>query len=105
MKLTNKELIEEFTEESMKKYPDVKREQYWDICFGPWRFLADEMKSGRLSTVRFKYFGTFQVYIGRAKYMLHDLKRRAQFNKINITQYYRLKDMLENFLNREEKTK
>lgn len=98
MKLSNTELIKEFYEQEKHNYPDVSFEQFKEICFGPWRFLKHEMESGRLPKVRFKYFGTFQVYPGRAKNMLYNLNKRFQFHKIESKQYYRLKEMLENFL-------
>jgi hypothetical protein len=102
MKLQNNQLIEDFYNQEKDKYPNLTLEQFKDICFGPWRFLKDEMESGELPTVRFKYFGTFQVYEGRAKNMLHNINKRFQFHKINPKQYFKLKEMLEKFLNGEK---
>lgn len=100
MRLENKELIEQFYEQEKDKYPDLTLEQFRDICFGPWRFLKQEMESGDLPEVRFKYFGTFKVYEGRAKNMLFNLKQRFQFKKIDSKQYFKLKEMLEKYLKR-----
>ena len=62
------------------------------------------MESGELPEIRFKYFGTFQVYQGRAKNMLENLKERFRFNKVDKKDYFRIKDILENFLNRNDGT-
>ncbi len=102
MKLENKELIEEFYQRNKDKYPNVSLEQFRDVCFGPWRFLKQEMESGDLPEIRLKYFGTFQVYQGRARNMLHNLKQRFQFKKIDSKQYFKLKEMLEKYLKRFE---
>lgn len=98
MKLHNEELIEEFYNKKKEEYPNLSLEQMKDICFGPWKFLKDEMESGELPTVRLKYFGTFQVYKGRAEFMLRNLKERFEANKITEKQYFKLKKMLEKFL-------
>ena len=98
MKLENQELIEEFYEKIADDYPSITLEDTKEICFTPWRFLKQEMESGELPEVRFKYFGTFQVYKGRAEMMLYNLKQRFKFHKIEPKQYFKLKEMLENHL-------
>jgi len=84
------------------KYPGITIEQAKDICYGPWRFLKSEMENGELSEVRFKYFGTFQVYEGRAINMLENIKERFKFNKIKKEEYFRIKNMLTKFLTKNE---
>lgn len=100
MILKNDELLHEFYSQESHKYPDLNLEQFKEAVFTPWIFLRKEMESGNLETVRFKYFGTFQVYEGRAKRMLTNLKERFKYNKIDPTQFFKLKDMLEKFLNK-----
>lgn len=102
MLLKNDELLYEFYHKEGHKYPELNLEQFKEIVFNPWIFLRKEMESGELETVRFKYFGTFQVYEGRAKRMLLSLKERFKFNKIETKQYFKLKDMLEKFLKKKE---
>lgn len=99
MKLLNDDLINEFYKTIGNS--DITLEQAKDICYGPWRFLKEEMESGELSEVRFKYFGTFQVYPGRAKNMLVKLKERV--NSISTQEYLRIENILNNFLNKNEK--
>lgn len=96
--LKNDELLHEFYMKEGHKYPDLNLDQFKEVVFHPWVFLRKEVESGSLETVRFKYFGTFQVYTGRAKRMLQNINERMKFNKIDSTQYFKLKDMLENFL-------
>lgn len=100
MILKNDELMHEFYANESDKYPDINLEQMKDIVFNPWVFLRKEMESGELDTVRLKYFGTFQVYKGRAEHMLVNLKERFRFNKVDPEQYKKLKPMLEKFINK-----
>jgi len=102
MILKNDELLHEFYAREGHKYPDLNLEQFKDIVFTPWVFLRKEMESGELGTVRMKYFGTFQVYEGRARRMLTNINERLKFNKIEPSQYFKLKDMLEKFLNKKD---
>lgn len=102
MKLDNADLMKEFYEKEKENYPGISFEQFKEICFAPWRFTKHEMESGKLPSIRLKYFGTFQVYPGRAKSMLITLKRRFQFNKIDKKRYLHLKEMLENYLKDED---
>jgi nucleoid DNA-binding protein len=98
MTLKNDDLLHEFYAKEGHKYPDLNLEQFKEIVFNPWVFTKKQMESGELNTVRLKYFGTFQVYEGRAKRMLVNLKQRHKFNKIDPKQFFKLKDMLEKFL-------
>lgn len=100
MVIKNEELLYEFYAQEGHKYPDLNLEQFKEIVFTPWMFLRKEMESGELETVRLKYFGTFQVYEGRAKRMLINLKKRFINNNIESIQYHKLKNMLDRFLNK-----
>ena len=102
MRIENQDLIEEFYNKNIDKFPGLTLEQYKEICFTPWRFLKQEIESGELPEIRFKYFGTFQVYKGRAENMLYNLKQRFKFRKIEPKQYFSLKEMLEKYLKRLE---
>lgn len=102
MKLSNDDILKEFFEELEEEYPDLTIEQVKEICHTPWRFLKKEMESGELPEVRFKYFGTFQVYTGRAKMMLKNMKVRFQKQQIDPKQYFKHKEMLEKFLDEKE---
>jgi hypothetical protein len=97
-RLRNEELLHEFYAKYGDNYPDLNLEQFKEIVFTPWIFLRQEVESGELETVRLKYFGTFQVYPGRAKRMLTNIKERFKYNKIEPKQFFKLKDMLEKFI-------
>lgn len=101
MKRSNEELIIEFHKKMSSDFPDITIEQAKEICSGPWLFLKEEMEKGTTEEIRFKYFGTFQVYPGRAKNLLVKLKERFRFNKIDKSDYFRIKEMLEKFINGE----
>ena len=103
MKLTSEELLEDFYNKMKDVYPNITIEQAKDICYGPWKFLKQEMEYGELSEVRFKYFGTFQVYPNRAVHLLANLKERFRFNKIKKDEFFRIKDMLDKLIKRNDK--
>jgi len=103
MKRSNEELIIEFHKKMSSEYPDINLEQAKDICSGPWKFLKQEMENGEFSEVRFKYFGTFQVYPNRAVHLLANLKERFRFNKIKKDEFFRIKDMLDKLIKRNDK--
>ena len=100
MKLLSENLLNEFYNKMKVEHPNISLEQAKDICYGPWRFLKEEMENGELAEVRFKYFGTFQVYPGRAKNMLINLKQKI--NTITEKEYLRIENILTNFLNKNE---
>jgi len=102
MILKNDDLLHEFYAKEGHKYPDLNLDQFKDIVYTPWIALRKEMESGELETVRMKYFGTFQVYEGRASRMLINLKQRFKYNKIEPKQFFKLKDMLEKFLKKKK---
>jgi hypothetical protein len=62
-------LFEEFYEREKENYPGMEFKEMRDLIKTPWIFLKREMENGLLRAVRFKYFGLFIVYQGRAKYM------------------------------------
>ena len=100
MKIESKDLIEEYYKTISDKHPSLTLEECKEICTAPWFFLKKEIESGELPEVRFKYFGTFQVYKGRAENMLFNLKQRFKFHKIDPKQYFKLKEMLDKHLKR-----
>ena len=102
MRLESRDLIQEYYNTIKETYPDLTPEDCKEICSAPWKFLKQEIESGELPEIRFKYFGTFQVYKGRAENMLFNLKERFKLHKIDRHQYFRLKEMLEKYLKRLE---
>lgn len=103
MKITNQDLINEFFEKYKNDYPNVSYDQFRDICFGPWRHLRRIMESGSLEEVRIKYFGTFLVYPKKAKAELEKIKKKFLDKTIYNKEYFRIKSMIEKFLDNESK--
>lgn len=97
-KLDNEELLKEFHKKMELEFPGIDIKQAKEVVDGPWKFLKVLMESGEFLVVRFKYFGTFQVYLGRAKHMLENNKERFKLNKIKKEEYYRIKNMLEKYI-------
>lgn len=98
MKLSNDELIQEFYEKVKDQYPDITVEELKEICHSPWRYMKYTMENGSLDSFRMKYFGIFQVRIKRAEMMLKNLKTRFEANKIDHKEYFRYKEMIEKYL-------
>lgn len=100
MNIPSADLLEEFYNENKERYPELSPEQFKDICYGPWRFLKREMESGELPTIRFKYFGVFQVYKGTAKAMLPTIDHRVKIGSISKEKHKQLKTMIIKYLNK-----
>lgn len=102
LRIESQELLEEFYSIIKEQYPDLNFEQVKEICFSPWLFVKEVMESGSLEGIRLKYFGTFQVYPGRAKAMLK--RNEEKFNKGHIKEkrYLQIKEMITNYLNKIE---
>lgn len=98
MKLTHEELFEEFYQQERNKYPGLPKDQFKIICTSPWEFLKQEIKSGALNTIRFKYFGVFQVYPGRAKAQLKKLDRLLEEGQMTEKRHKEVKVMLNRYL-------
>ena len=101
MALTSIELVEEFSRVN-EHAQNLSAKQIKDIVYAPWRFFKQEMESGELPEVRFKYFGKFQVKLNRAKYMLKKLEIDYKNDKFAEERYIELKTMLKNFLKEKE---
>lgn len=102
MRLNNLELMEEFYSEIKEDYPDLDFETLKEVCFGPWRFVKDEMESGNLNGVRLKYFGVFQVYPGRARNMLHNNRKNFEKGILDKKKFEKLESMLTNYIKKLE---
>ena len=102
MKLSNVDLLEELHKRIKEDYPDLTIDQLKEICHTPWLQLKKEMESGELSEVRFKYFGTFKVYPGRARLLLKSMKEKFKNQLIQPREYFKYKSLLEKFLKKEQ---
>ena len=98
MRLRNQELMEEFYRRMLPQFPELTLEQFTAICHTPYRFLRSCIEGDEIVEVRLKYFGSFQVFPGRAKNYLYNLKERLKYHKIEPSVYKRLATMVENYL-------
>ena len=46
MKLESDKLVIEFYNKKSSEFPGITQEQAKDICYGPWKFLKEEMENG-----------------------------------------------------------
>ena len=98
MRLRNQELMEEFYNRNLSQFPGLTLEQFTAICHTQFQFLRQCIEQDEITEVRLKYLGSFQVFPGRAKNYLYNLKDRLKFHKIEPQQYKRLSTMIENYL-------
>ena len=66
-----KELVKEFWEnkkgEYQNKYSGITEEQVVEICYNPFKFVSQIIKSGLFQKIRYTYLGVFYVPIYLAK--------------------------------------
>lgn len=105
MKLENAELLKEFFDRHGDKYPGLSAEQVKECCSTPYVYTKKEIESGRLPTIRLKYFGTFLVYPKRATSILIRMGEQFKALKVSAKYYFEKKAILENFLDNEEQKK
>ena len=92
-------LLKEFCETISDEYPDLTYGQIREVAYSPWLFLKDHMENQELGTVRFKYFGTFRVFKGRAEGLLKRLEIQFKRKTIDDKDYFRIKKLIESYLN------
>ena len=100
---SNTDLMDAFYIMQTEKTPGVSREEMQLICHTPWAFLKQQMESGELPLVRMKFFGTFQVYKGKAKLELSKLESKLEKKSLTLDRYNEIKTMLNKFIENYEK--
>ena len=98
--LKSPELLKEFYNEIKDEYPDLDIQQVTEVVNSPWKMLRKTMETGELDTIRFKYFGIFQVYTKRAEKMLTRSTKAFKDLKLEPVKYFKIKEILEKFLKR-----
>ena len=101
-RLESQDLLNEFFQEEKSNFPEVSYEQFKEVTYGPWKHLKTVFESGTLEEVRIKYFGNFLVHKGKAKAELEKLTKRFKAKTIVDKEYFRIKEMIETYLNKEE---
>jgi len=100
MKIESSDLVKEYYKAVREKYPDLTLQQLEEVVRAPWQYLREEMESGRLENVRFKYLGIFRVYKGRAKAMYKLLPSRLERNLITQSKHDRAKAAIAAYMER-----
>ena len=101
MKIESQDLMIEFYQNNKNLYSNLNFEQVKDCCGTQYLYAKKEIESGRLPTVRLKYFGTFLVYPKRAEAILRRLTIQFKELKLDAKSYFEKKTLIENFLNNE----
>lgn len=98
MRLKNQDLMSEFYDKMISQFPGLTLEEFTAICHTPFQFARNCIEGDEIVEIRLKYLGSFQVYPGRAKNYLYNLKERLKYNKIEPHLYKRLATMVEKHL-------
>lgn len=98
MKISNKDIMDEFFESIRKDYPGMTQEQIKEAAHGPWKSLSTIMASGFLQPFRMKYFGIFRVLKSRCKFMLMNMERKQKAGNMDLIEFEKYKSMINKYL-------
>ena len=56
-----KDLVEEYYEQIKDEYPELNKVR--EACRFPFKFTREKIIEGELKDIRFKYFGSFKVFV------------------------------------------
>lgn len=96
MRLDSRDLVEESYNQG--DYKDLTLSEYREVVTHPWKYLKEEMRSDDLNSIRMKYFGVFKVHLGRAKGVLHTIKKNLEEEKMNEDKGNKLVNRLEKYI-------
>lgn len=105
MKIEIEDLYKEFYDKEKDNYPDLDFKSMRDLIKTPWIFLKRSMEDGFLCSVRFKYFGVFNVYKGRVKFMRKRTEENFKKGYITEEKYKEYTKILDRYLNKDENEK
>lgn len=99
MELDTEKIIKLFYEKIKEDYPKLSFEQIREICKSPFRHIANQIAKDNLPTILVKYFGTFEVHIGKIKNLMTANDTSFKFNKISEETHRIRKEGYESILN------
>lgn len=102
MRIKNQELMSEFYDRMLPIYPELTLEQMTEICYTQYQFLRNCIEGDDIVEIRLKYLGSFQVFPGRAKNYLYNMKERLRYRKIEPHVFQRVSGMINRYLNKIE---
>ena len=105
MKLIHPDLIQEYYDSIIESHPGLTLEQCNEICSAPFVEVRKGLESGEFPTIRLKFFGTFVAYPKRVKAILAQYERMFKDHKITPHNYFKKKEQLEKFLNKQDESK
>lgn len=101
MRIYPEDYVREFYETLPEEFKQFSYENIKAACTAPFLFLRKCISSNSLPTVRFKYLGVFRIYPKKAKAELEKAEIRFAKGYISEAEYFRIKNMVENFLERQ----
>jgi len=98
MRKDNQQMIDEYYHSIKNKFPSLTREECAKCCMAPFEYAKQEMESGELPTIRFKYLGTLVPYPKRVIGLYEELKKQFAELKIDSKTYFSKKAMYEKYI-------
>lgn len=98
MKLDNQEIFNEFWKETKDKYPHISYERMKEAVTYPFVHFKNIMKSGTLTTMRFKHLGIFTVYKGKVEAETKKILKLFKEQRMLDKDYFRIKKVLDTYL-------
>ena len=102
MRLLHPDLVEEFYEKVKQDFPDISLKEMDEIVSSPFVSVREGIESGKLPTIRLKYFGTFTVYPKRAEAMKKTYNKMLEESRITPLNHKKKMYKLNTYLNKDE---
>lgn len=100
MRIMPEDYIREFYKDLPEEFKSYGFDNIRDVCCAPFIFLRKSIQSNYLPTIRFKYFGVFRPFEKKALFELKKAETRFAKGYISEKEYYRIKNMVEGFIER-----
>ena len=102
-KIKPDELYQMFQEHLQARGKEMTIQEIREVVSQPFLSLRKDMENDELYVYRFRYFGTFYVSLNYAKSSIVNLAKGFKNLNIDSHNYFRIKKMLEEYINRKEK--
>lgn len=93
-----RDVLIEFYKTVQDIYPNLSQSEIKEIYSAPYQYARSVIEGDEIKEIRMRYFGTFQVYPGKAELVLHQIKKRGITNSIPQEQYDRQVSLLESYI-------
>jgi len=105
MRILHPDLAREYYNSIKGMYPEMSYEQCNEIISAPFKEARQGIESGKFPAIRLQFFGTFFTTTNIVGAMLKVYTKRFKELKIDPKTYFKKKEMLEEYLKKQEDEK